>query len=482
LSLGAGGANAVGALVVFLFVAFVVPTPTPGRDDITRANVILFLVFYPVAMTAGAMFSRRELAPIARWMRAERAPTATEVALVLRQPLRQALASARIWIAGSLVFGAFNARYSLGTAAEVFALSILGGIVTCSMCYLLVERILRPVTARALAWSQPARPEIPGVTTRLVLAWTFSTGVLLLAVALVSVVVLAGTPTSADRLAATILALVLIALAAGLEAIRRAARSVADPIESVREALAEVEAGRVEVETPVYDGSEVGLLQAGFNRMAAGLRERERLRDLFGRHVGEAVARQALERGVELGGEVRDVAVLFVDLVGSTRMAAEHEAPEVVAVLNRFFAVVVETVSRHGGWVNKFEGDAALCVFGAPAPHEDAAAAALRAARDMRDRLREEVPEVDAGIGLSAGPVVAGTIGAAERFEYTVVGDPVNEAARLTELAKATPDRILASDAIVDRAGDPEAERWRLGESVTLRGRVEPTRLATPAA
>jgi len=79
-----------------------------------------------------------------------------------------------------------------------------------------------------------------------------------------------------------------------------------------------VERGRTDVEVPVEDGSEIGLLQAGVNRMVAGLREHERLRDLFGRHVGEDVARSALERGVELGGEVREAAVLFVDVVGST--------------------------------------------------------------------------------------------------------------------------------------------------------------------
>ena len=122
----------------------------------------------------------------------------------------------------------------------------------------------------------------------------------------------------------------------------------------------------------VSDGSEVGLLQAGFNRMVAGLEERERLRDLFGRQVGEDVARRALERGVELGGEERDVAVLFVDLVGSTQLAAERPPAEVVALLNAFFGAVVAVVGAHGGAVNKFEGDAALCVFGAPLARDDA--------------------------------------------------------------------------------------------------------------
>ncbi len=123
--------------------------------------------------------------------------------------------------------------------------------------------------------------------------------------------------------------------------------------------------------------------------MAAGLRERERLHDLFGRHVGREVAEAALEDDgdVQLGGEVRDVAVVFVDLVGSTSLAAGRPPSEVVALLNDFFKLVVETVEEHGGWVNKFEGDAALCVFGAPTARADAACDALRAARALNERL-----------------------------------------------------------------------------------------------
>jgi adenylate cyclase len=234
------------------------------------------------------------------------------------------------------------------------------------------------------------------------------------------------------------------------------------------------------VEVEVYDGSELGLLQAGLNRMVEGLRERERLRDLFGRQVGEDVARQALERGITLGGEEREVAVLFVDLVGSTKLAHDRPPTEVVDLLNDFFRVVVDAVDREGGTVNKFVGDAALCVFGAPLDHDDAAGAALRAARTLRRRLTVELPGCEAGIGVSAGTAVAGNIGTAQRYEYTVIGDPVNEASRLTELAKGTPARVLASEEAVRRAAGDEEQAWELGDTEMLRGRSTPTRLAAP--
>ena len=124
----------------------------------------------------------------------------------------------------------------------------------------------------------------------------------------------------------------------------------------------------------------------------------------------------------------------------------------------------------HGGLVNKFAGDAALCVFGAPLAREDPAGSALAAGREMCEAARLTL---DAAIGVSAGTVVAGNVGTADRYEYTVIGDPVNEASRLTELAKEHNGRLLASEAAVQRASAAEAERWKLTDEVQLRGRSE---------
>jgi adenylate cyclase len=177
---------------------------------------------------------------------------------------------------------------------------------------------------------------------------------------------------------------------------------------------------------------------------------------------------------------VREVAVVFVDLVASTSLAGRRPPTEVVSLLNDFFRLVVETVEEQGGWVNKFEGDAALCLFGAPTARPDAACDALRAARSLNERLSRGLHGVDAGIGVSAGPAVAGNVGTETRFEYTVIGDPVNEAARLCELAKRRPERLLASAAVVERAGPEEAACWEITEEIVLRGRDTPTGLATP--
>jgi adenylate cyclase len=147
-----------------------------------------------------------------------------------------------------------------------------------------------------------------------------------------------------------------------------------------------------------------------------------------------------------------------------------------VARLNQFFGTVVRTVAAEGGWVNKFEGDGALCVFGAPAAQPDHAARALRAARALGRALAATMP---AGIGVSSGRAVAGNVGAEQRYEYTVIGDPVNEAARLTEAAKQHPARVLASAAAVRAAGD-EAANWVEIGAFELRGRSQPTVVYAP--
>jgi adenylate cyclase len=321
------------------------------------------------------------------------------------------------------------------------------------------------------------------VGVRFVLFWVLGTAVPVSGLLAAGLSALAFGDTRAEDLAVLVLAVGGVALLTGFLTTVGAAHAIADPVREVRRALRRVEQGNLGSMIEVYDGSELGQLQAGFNNMVGGLRERDRIRELFGRQVGEEVALAAAAAPeVQLGGEVRNIAVLFVDLVGSTSLAAEQDPVDVVALLNRFFAVVVEIVELNDGWINKFEGDAALAVFGAPTDLDDPAGHALRAGRGLARHLAEQLPGLHAGIGVSAGAALAGYVGGVRRYEYTVIGDPVNEAARLTELAKQAPGGLLASGAAVLLSEGPEARHWQLGDAVTLRGRNQPTRLASVAA
>ncbi|MEY2469215.1 MAG: adenylate cyclase [Actinomycetota bacterium] len=473
-------ANLVGAVVVVVLILWVVPTPVDA--DIGLANLIGVPAYILMALVVGAVWGTRRLLPRLWWVREGRTPDAAEQRTALRAPVNILVVESVLWAGGAVLFTIVNGLRDVELIAPVALTVSLGGVTTCATAYLLNERVLRPLAAVALSHDPPDRPLVPGLTARAMLTWTLGSAVPVAGLIAVALFTLGGREVSSERLAVTILGLGGVTIVIGLLTTALAARATTVAVQSVRSALTKVEAGDLGVRTEVFDGTEVGLLQAGFNRMAEGLAERERIRDLFGRHVGQSVARTAIAGGVELGGEVRDVGVVFVDVVGSTTLAATRPPTEVVEVLNRFFAVVVDVVQQHGGLVNKFEGDAALAIFGAPATLDDPAGAALRAARELGDRLGREVTEITAGIGASFGPAVAGNVGAEQRYEYTVIGDPVNEAARLTELAKDVPGRVVASESARAAASADEAARWIAGDEILLRGRLAPTRLVTPVA
>nr|MDT0523984.1 HAMP domain-containing protein [Streptomyces sp. DSM 41633] len=184
---------------------------------------------------------------------------------------------------------------------------------------------------------------MPGVLARLITIWTLFSGLPLAGIALIVLARSNGWFVQKTApVEAAVLVLAVISLVFGLRSMVLVARSVSDPVGEVVLAMKAVERGWSGVSVKVYESSEIGRLQYGFNRMLAGLAERNRLRDLFGRYVGEDVARRALERGTELGGQERDVAVLFVDLVGSTHLASTIPAGDVVNLLNEFFRVIVD--------------------------------------------------------------------------------------------------------------------------------------------
>ena len=462
-------ANLVGGAIVFLFLGFVLPRPQRYFD----ANVIALVAYMGFAVIVATLVSARAYLPIREWVLSDKAATEDLRCYVVTHAFRQSLINFAMWIGSLLVFIPINGRYGWQSELDIASTIFDGAITTCGLTYLMAERILRPLHELAFEGAAPTDRYVPGVKSRILLAWAVGTGVPLSGVFTMTI-----NHEHRPVSVAGIGFLAAVGLVTGALAMIFAAKSVAEPVESVTSALAAVEDGNLDVKVPVYDGSQIGELQSGFNSMVEGLRERRRLHDLFGRQVGVDVAQQALERGVQLGGEQVDAAVLFVDVIGSTELAATGRPHEVVAALNSFFAVVVDVVDRTGGFVNKFEGDAALCLFGAPVPRNDAATCALLAARLLHERLRD-VRGLTAAIGVSAGSVVAGNIGTNERFEYTVIGDAVNEAARLTELAKSRPGRLLVSSAVLDRADANEQKYWHDDGEVNLRGRSSPTALAS---
>ncbi len=481
--IGLGG-GVLGAAVTFAAVGFLYPAVGGSNSVNVRSGWVNGPIIVGFLLLAGIVETRIRRGQVSHtltWLWEDRAPDEREHRQTLGLAVYLVKMDALGWSLAALCFAVFNGIvFSWGLAGVIAATIWFGGEMTCALGYLLYERALRPVTALALAARPTGSLVAPGVRLRMAMAWLLGTGVPLIGVLVLGVVGAFGWTHHSEYVGAAILFLAIVATCTGFLATFLAAGAIADPLRAVRTGLERVARGELDINVNVDDSSEIGQLQAGFNRMAEGLRERERIRDLFGRQVGQEVARSALSGGVRLGGEEREVAALFIDVVGSTSLALALPPTEVVRLLNRFFRIVVEVVEHHGGLVNKFEGDAALCVFGAPVSCEDCAGDALKTARTLTARLSRELHEIDFGIGVSAGMAVAGNVGAEHRFEYTVIGDPVNEASRLAELAKERPERVLASSAALDRAADGESEVWRVTESAKLRGRLAPTQLAHP--
>ncbi|MDO7869105.1 adenylate/guanylate cyclase domain-containing protein [Nocardioides jiangxiensis] len=471
--------NLMGVLLVAALALFVIPLPVDIDADWIAFNaVIIVSLAWPVAVF-GHWWAFRQVEPVVSWLEARRSPTDDEKLALLAVPRTAFAFHARGWMLGVVTFMLLNAwRLGWNGAWSVGQIVLIAGICASALAYLVAERLIRPLASVALRNGVPERARLRTVVTRTMFAWALGTAAPVVGLVMVGSRLLTDdTNVTVNQIARTMIVIALIALVVGGLMILLAGRATSDPVRQLRLGLAQLERGDLDVHLPIYDGTDIGVLQAGFNDMAAGLRERERMRDLFGRHVGDDVARAALEGGVRLRGEARYVGVLFTDVIGSTTLATEREPGEVVMLLNRFFEIVIDVVHQHDGWINKFEGDAALAVWGVPTEVEDLERKVLHAARELGRRLQDELPEVPAGIGVTAGEVVAGNVGVAERYEYTLIGDPVVEASRLSEVAKRFPGRVVANAALLDAAG-PEAEAWVRKNPVRPRGRVAETVIA----
>jgi adenylate cyclase len=472
-------ANLLGIAIALLLVTIVIPVPSVFTDAPMWVTFVAAPAYVALVLVLGTFWITRRTVSALRWAIEEGKPTHEDQLNTFLAPWRVAKAHLILWGVGTALLTTLYGLQDTRFIPRFLFVVSFAGVVVATACYLITEFALRPVAAQALEAGPPPRRLTAGIMGRQMTVWFLGSlpvvGIALLAVFAVSLQNL--TPT---QFAIAVWILAVVALLVGFMLMWIVSWLTATPVRVVRAALNRVEQGDLDCKVVVFDGTELGELQRGFNSMVDGLREREWVRDLFGRYVGREVAAAAELRRPKLGGEERHVAVIFVDIIGSTQLVTGRPATDVVDLLNRFFAVIVDEVDRHHGFVNKFEGDAALAVFGAPNDLDSPEDEALAAGRAIARRIRNELPECEAGIGVASGEAVAGNVGAKERFEYTVIGEPVNEAARLCELAKSTPAHLLASSETVQNASESERSHWAFGDTVTLRGHNEPTRLAVP--
>jgi len=451
-----------------------------ARAYFAPSSLISAAVIVVLGTAAVAGGGVANLVPVLRWFVGARQPDADQRRSAMRLLTRQSLILTVVWAVSGLSYLVLNLTRIGALWLPTLLAVVFGGSAAASLSLLLTQRSLRPIMVAATQGTE-GLVVAPSVLTRLVGMWLLGSGLPCLSILGLVLASSNGWITqNTESVETPILVVTLVAILIGFPVMIMTSRSISDPVREVVDAMAHVERGDIDTFVGVYEKSEIGRLQDGFNRMVIGIGERDRLRDLFGRHVGADVARRAIEEGTSLSGDVREAAILFIDLVGSTTLAASRPPQEVAQVLNDFFRIVVGAVDDHRGLINKFQGDAALAVFGVPLAQDDSASAALATARRIRDQLHR-LPQLDFGIGVSAGPVFAGNIGAENRYEYTVVGDPVNEAARLADVAKTLDQRIVCSAAAIERADAAERRHWVSDSEKVLRGRSESTHIWTPA-
>jgi len=472
--------NLLGAILAFSYFRVVDHELASASSPVGVKDIAISVAVFAALVTIGYPLGRRWASPLIAHQGPPGAIEAAGAALVCRRALQLPYMFACLTLVGwvlagiiwgvlwpTLVSGRFDARLSLRV---FFGITGVAGSVATVFSFLAAEHCWRRVMP--FFFPRGDVSEVSGamrLPVRLRLLGIF----LLISVIPLAVLgtlaynraqaLLGADPARAaalvEGLGPLILFIVAVGILAAIGLALFAANSVADPLRRIEEAMAAVGKGDLDTGCAVVGNDEIGAVAEGFNRMLGGLRERERIRETFGRYVTREIRDEILAGRVSFDGRLEEVTVLFSDLRDFTPWVERTEPRTVVHDLNEYFTEMEAAVRAHGGLVLQYIGDEIEAVFGAPVRVADHADRALAAALEMRDRLRRlnarraegGKPPLRNGIGIHTGTVLAGSIGSAERLTYALVGDAVNLASRIQGLNKDLGTEILVSDATRSR-------------------------------
>jgi adenylate cyclase len=489
--------NLLGAIVAYLYFR-VVDYAAADLPRVSPFDVVISLVLFALLVGVGYSLSQPWVRSLSRLAELPTLPP-PEAQLVRRRALLFPYFIAGLtligWILAGLIWGVvlpfLGGRFSLyQSLRQIFGTTVIAGGITTAFVFFMSEREWRRHLPDFFpAGDLSAVPRVPRLAVRVrLLAILLLVGLVPLAVLGVLAYTRALDLVGADPVAAaaivdglrlTILFLLATGVVAAVVLSLIAAQSVAAPLKDVEGAMAQVERGRLDGHCPVVSTDEIGAVAEGFNRMLHGLREREMVKETFGKYVTPEVRDAILAGRVRGEGELTEATILFADLRDFTPWVEATEPHQVVRDLNEYFTEMDQAIRAHGGLVLQFIGDEIEAVFGAPIASQDHAGRAVQAAIEMRRRLRHWNARREAagrsplrnGIGIHTGTVLAGNIGGAERLSYALVGDPVNLASRIQGLTKDFKADILISDATRGRLDGTVAVEEL--PAVRVKGRVE---------
>jgi adenylate cyclase len=460
--------NLLGGVLAFFYFRFIdtVASSPPVRTH----ELVFFVLSFAVIAASGRLWTYWRFRPLLRALSTGEGADRPEMRRqALLYPWTVAGVTAFGWTLAGVTWGVLwplaMGRFDPSMALRlIFGLTVVGGSVVTALIFFMVEHRWRAALPHFFpAGDVSTIRRVPRLSVRarlmvvLLLAGVVPLALLGVLAATRAAAMLRADPATADDLVRGMLVLIVFLLAIGIVTATGLAvfvsRTVGGPLARLRTAMGDVEAGRLDVQAPVLANDEIGGLSEGFNRMVEGLREREFVKETFGKYVTPEIRDEILAGRIALDGQLYEVTVLFADLRDFTPWVERSNPRHVVRDLNAYFTEMEAAIRRHGGLVLQYIGDEIEAVFGAPVADPAHAAHAVRTALEMRRRLAAwnagrraagDTP-LHHGIGIHSGPVIAGNIGSAERLSYTLVGDAVNLASRIQSLTKDVGCDILVS-------------------------------------
>jgi len=235
--------------------------------------------------------------------------------------------------------------------------------------------------------------------------------------------------------------------------------NIKKPVDEIVSTMGRVQKGDLKAKAIVYTNDEIGFVGESLNAMTQGLREREKIKDIFGRYVDSTVRDEILNGNIPVDGEIKEATILFADLRNFTPLVEKTPPKEMIFLLNSYLNAMSETIKKYNGLILQYIGDEIEAVFGAPVYKPDHVTLAVQAAIAMRRRLKElndtlslkGYAPLSHGIGIHTGTVLAANIGSYDRSAYSLIGDTVNFASRIQNLNKDFHTDILVSSIVAEK-------------------------------
>jgi adenylate cyclase len=456
--------------------------------EFLRLLVAAIVFYWGTDAVLATRFGLARVEPISAWLSGRRDEEATATAWRAAASLPiELLRLRRLYVAAAVAglawdsYTAWELNLPAYAVAILFPGSCLVYLYWVVLRFLGAEQVLRPVL-KSIAAELPDQAPLPVIKFPLRRRLIAALPAIVVITGAAVPALTAGAGGELESLAIGVLVATTFAFVIAIPLIDLLSDSVVAPIAELEGASERVGRGDLKTRVPVFSTDETGGLARAFNRMVAGLAERERIRDAFGTYVDREVAEHILREGTNLAGEEVEVTMMFIDIRDFTGYAERADAAEVVGTVNRLWGCVVPLIHDHGGHVDKFVGDGLLAVFGAPRRQPDHADQALAAAQQIAEAVEHEFQgELEIGIGLNSGNVVAGNVGGGGRLEFSVIGDAVNVAARVEAATRQTGDVILIAERtkeLLARSDVELAER----PDVTLKGKREAVAVYAPGA